>query len=368
MKILQVINNIGWGGAGNLLVNYVPLMKNRGHEVELLTLKKMDDYHYDNFKKMEIKVTSLSNATLYNPFFIFKIKKFIGKKKFDIVHVHLFPALYYVGLAAYFGMKGIFVFTEHNTWNTRMSNPVLRIIDKFIYRKYDTVICITDKVKLNIQNHLKGLPIFFPIVYNGINLSKFSTELVSNLNKQDLYHSYSERDIILVMVGRFDIQKDQKTLIKAITLLSSDFHLLLIGDGQTKPECEKLVSELNLEKQVHFLGIRKDIPDVLKSCDIGILSSNWEGFGLAAVEYMASNKPAIASDVPGLSDIVRDAGVVFEKGNSKQLAEKIKELTDNKEYYNQIAKKGFEKAQEYDIERMTDKYLALYQQLLDEKR
>lgn len=368
MKILQIINNIGWGGAGNLLINYVPIMKDMGHDVELLTLKRIDDYHYDNFKKIGVKVTALSNNTLYNPLFVFKIKKFINKGKFDITHVHLFPALYYVGLAAYLGVNSKLVFSEHNTWNTRMSNPVLCMIDKFMYRKYNMVICITDKVKLNIQNHLKGLNVLYPVVYNGISLSKFSTEFASNLNKKELYLSYSEEDRVLVMVGRFEIQKDQKTLINAISLLPNNFHLLLIGDGQTKPECKKLVSEFNIEKQVHFLGIRKDIPDILKLCDIGILSSNWEGFPITALEYMASNKPIVVSNVPGLSDTVGDAAILFEKGNSKQLAEKIVKLIDDKEYYDLIAKKCFEKAQEYDIKRMTEKYLELYQNLLKEKK
>ena len=368
MRILQIINNIAWGGAGNLLINYIPIMKNSGHDIDLLTLKQIDKYHLDNFKKIGIKIITLSENSLYNPLYIFKIKQFIKKGNYDIVHVHLFPALYYVGLAAYFGIKSKLVFTEHNTWNTRMSNPVLRIIDKFIYRKYKMVICITDKVKLNMQNHLKGLNILYPVVYNGINVSKFSNAIVSHLYKKDLYQSYSVENIILIMVGRFVIQKDQKTLIEAIFLLPQNFHLLLIGDGPTKPECEKLTNELQLNDRIRFMGIRKDIPDILKLCDIGILSSNWEGFPITALEYMASNKPVIVSDVPGLSDTVGDVALLFEKGNSEQLANKIVELIDNKEYYNAVAKKCYEKAQEYDIKKMTEKYLELYQDLLKEKK
>ena len=120
-----------------------------------------------------------------------------------------------------------------------------------------------------------------------------------------------------MMTGRFSKAKDHTTLVKSLKLLPYNYKLLLVGEGELKKNIEILIKKINLENRVIFLGFRNDIPELMKTVDINILSSNWEGFGLVAVEGMASGRPFIGSDVDGMNDVIRGGGILFEKGSEK---------------------------------------------------
>jgi len=101
----------------------------------------------------------------------------------------------------------------------------------------------------------------------------------------------------------------------------------------------------------------------MNSSDIGIQSSNWEGFGLTALEMMASGLPVIASDVAGLKQVVEGAGLVFEVNNAFDLAQKINDLLNNIPLYNKIKSQSLQRALEYDIRITAQKYLCEYKSI-----
>ena len=110
----------------------------------------------------------------------------------------------------------------------------------------------------------------------------------------------------IFMVAGFRYQKDQPTAINSLKFLPKNYHLFLVGDGPECNKCQQLVNEQNLSERVHFLGKRSDVASLLKSADICVISSHWEGFGLAAVEGMAAGKPVVASNIPGVAEVVRE--------------------------------------------------------------
>ncbi|MCB0443974.1 MAG: glycosyltransferase, partial [Flavobacterium sp.] len=112
--------------------------------------------------------------------------------------------------------------------------------------------------------------------------------------------------------------------------------------------------------RVMFLGFRNDIPELLKSSDIIILSSRYEGLSLASIEGLSSGKPLIASDAPGISNIVGNAGILFPIGNHKRLASEIEKLLQDKDYYESVVNRSVKKAEEFDIKNMVLKYKKLY--------
>ena len=136
-----------------------------------------------------------------------------------------------------------------------------------------------------------------------------------------------------------------------------------MGDGERKNDLISLVNLLGLENRVLFLGLRMDVANLLKSVDLVVLSSHYEGLSLASVEGMASGKPFLASNVPGLRDVVEGAGLLFEQGNAEELASKIIELMHNSELYKQIANTCQERAQQYDVQVMVNKHIQLYQEV-----
>lgn len=154
----------------------------------------------------------------------------------------------------------------------------------------------------------------FVTINNGVNTMRF-TDTKADVDKK-----------LLIMVARFAPSKDQATIIRALLLLDKDVRVRFVGDGETRPECERLAKELGVEDRVDFMGMQSKIPQLIAESYIGIQSSNWEGFGLTAVEMMACGKPVIATNVDGLKQVVEGTGLLFPVGDEKELANCISTL------------------------------------------
>ena len=159
------------------------------------------------------------------------------------------------------------------------------------------------------------------------------------------------------MVGRLEIHKDQKTLIKAVNILKKKKYktkLLLIGDGTQKIHLKKLVNKLKINKEVFFLGAKSDVEIILDKLDIFAFSTTQdEGFGIALAEAMAKGIPIIASDVEACREILCNGvcGLLVKPLSPKQLAKGIermlidtKETSERKENAYNYALKNFTKS------------------------
>jgi glycosyltransferase involved in cell wall biosynthesis len=290
---------------------------------------------------------------------IFKILPYL--KKYQIVHVHLFPAQYWVVFAKLLAFSKVkLLFTEHSNSNRRIRNSFIGIFDKFIYNQYVKIVCITSNVFQVVLKHAQINSTKLEIIENGVDTKKFfnATKLLNEDFLSDVNSKY------VIQVSSFQEPKDQPTLIKALKFVPEHIKLLLVGDGVLKSECEHLVAKLGLQARVFFLGVRVDVPQLLKTADIIVLSSKYEGLSLSSIEGMASGKPFVASNVPGLKDIVTDAGLLFPLGDVQKLAEIINNLVNDEVLYNNTAKACMQKAQQFDISNMVNKHIELYKQML----
>lgn len=367
MRILQIINNLGSGGAEKLISDFVPLMKGKGYDVEVLLLQKNGSIYIEALEEYGIKVTCLSENSLYSLRHIFRIRKYIIKERFDIINVHIFPALYFVALASLLGIGDAkLIFTEHNTYNKRMGSSLFRIIDKFVYRQYDKVIAITSKVKEAIDSHLNAKSDFSVIINNGVDIDRYENAIPINLST--IYDNYNNGHKVICMVGRFSEAKDQSTLIKAVEKLPDYVHLLLIGEGSLREEKEELSKKLKLENRIHFLGIRKDVPEIIKACDVGVLSSNWEGMPISALEVLASGTPFLGSRVPGIEDLFNDIDnsslMLFENKNINDLSDKLLGILNDGEIARHNISIGQSVAANFSLDKMVNSYLKEYEILI----
>jgi glycosyltransferase involved in cell wall biosynthesis len=361
MKILQIINCLATGGAEKLLLETIPLYRKKGIEMDILVL---NGTNYPFMKQlMEIdccNVYSLGSKSVYNPSAIFKIIPYL--RKYDLVHIHLFPAQYFVVLAKLVSFSKVkLVFTEHNTANRRMGNTFFRLFDQFIYSHYQTVICITNEVKQILEKHIGLSNNRLVVIENGVNIEAIKKS--KSYTKDKIHSGIDKEDTLIIQVSGFREQKDQPTLIRSLRFLPDTYKVLLVGEGVMQKICEDLVQELQLQNRVFFLGLRMDVPQLLKTSDIVVLSSKYEGLSLSSIEGMASGKPFIASNVPGLEGIVSGAGIVFDQGNAKELAVAIEKLMKNPDYCQAVAKACQERANQYDINVMVDKHIQLYESI-----
>lgn len=354
MKILQVITSLHIGGAEKLIVDMVPLYREQEYQADVLLFDGTETPFKKQLRDKGATIYELGKGrSVYNPLYIFKLIPFL--RKYDIVHTHnticqLFAAIGSVLCSV------VLVTTEHNTSNRRRDWKWYKLLDKWMYSRYRSVICISDKTQENLCHYL-GTNKYIRIIYNGIDLKRFQEVQADTF--------FRNGRTVVTMVAGFRYQKDQNTLIKAFQYLSArQYELWLVGDGERRSALEDLVNRLGLQENVRFWGIRSDIPVILKSSDIIVMSSHWEGFGLAAVEGMAAGKPVVATDVPGLAEVVQGAGILFPHGDAKALADIILRLKEEPSYYRQIADRCMRRASEYDIRKTVDRYLQLYQSLL----
>lgn len=358
MKILQVINSLATGGAEKLILDTIPRYNRMGIKVDLLLLNGSFHPFLDELKQQACcEIFTLGTSSPYQLKFIGQLIPFF--KKYDLIHAHLFPSSYFLVIAKrVLRSKTPLIFTEHSTSNRRFTNKNLRWINKNIYRSFDKIICITEEVKTVVEQHTQVPDDKLIIINNGVDTQKYGK--AAPLPRKTLHSTLTDDDFLLIQVSSFREAKDQKTVIRSLKSLPERTKLFLVGDGVLRNENESLVKELGLEDRVFFLGNRSDIPNILKTCDVVILSSHYEGFGLASIEGMASAKPVVVSNVPGLADIVRGAGLLFEKGNAGELSGLLLKLMNDEKFYDETVENCRKRTEHYSIDIMVEKHIELY--------
>lgn len=363
MKVLHIINALDVGGAETLLKESLPLFLKKGIKCDVFVLRKGNSNYEEYLKSKNINIFYSKVEKIYSPLQVISIANFLKNNKYDIIHSHLFPSQYWASLAKLFPTnKDVkLVTTEHNTSNGRRGKKPFYYMDKFVYSKYNKIICISKGTQIELNNWISNTELKSLVIENGIDLEKFRN--ANALKRADLVSNYSEGDILIVMTARLTEQKDHHTVIRAALDLPKKYHFLFVGDGEKRKEYEVFVKENNIGNRVHFLGVRSDVENIMKACDIFVLSSHFEGFGLVAVEAMASGLPVIASNVTGLSQVVSNAGLLFEKGNYKELAKLILDISTNQEFKEKVIKQGIERSENYSINGFIDKHIDLYNKI-----
>lgn len=359
MKVLHVIYGLPMAGAEKLIVDFVPKLKSLGHEVDVFIFDGVETPFYHALKEIGIKIIKSGNGHVYyydirNIFYLMKV---VGH--YDVIHTHTTPAQIFVAIAAKLrGSKAKLVTTEHSTNNHRRGKWYFKILDKWMYSRYQHIICISETAKVNLEKQI-GEKANITVIKNGIDVEYFHNAKPAIRESLDC----NDSDFVMTMVARFCDAKDQNTIIRSLKLLPEDCKLLLVGSGDLQHECEKVATEEQVQNRVKFVGIRKDVPAVLHASDVIIMSSHWEGLSLSSVEGMSVDKPFIASDVEGLREVVGGAGILFKEGDYEQLANEILHLKQDKEYYHKIAAQCYARAQHYDIFSLVKEYNNIYQNI-----
>ena len=198
-------------------------------------------------------------------------------------------------------------------------------------------------------------------ISNGINTQPFQTPVPR----------LTERAPNIVMVARFSKQKDHATLFRALALLKAEGlapELLLAGGGKAlhRKPLEKLAQQLGIGQQVKFLGVVRNVPELLQQNQIAMLSSHYEGMPLALLEGMAAGCIAIGSKVPGIQEVIKhgEDGWLVAENDVSAMAQLLKACLLNPALQQPLADAGRARAlTEFSRERMNQQYESLFVQL-----
>ena len=153
---------------------------------------------------------------------------------------------------------------------------------------------------------------------------------------------------VIVSVGRFQAPKDAMTLLRALALLRGPYRALLVGDGPDLPAAEEERRRLGLDDPVVFAGERNDIPAILASSHVFVLSSRSEALPVSILEAMAAGLPVVATRVGGVPEIVVDGetGLLVSAADPPALAAALQRLVDDPELRARLGFAGRQRAEE----------------------
>lgn len=173
----------------------------------------------------------------------------------------------------------------------------------------------------------------------------------------------------LVMIARFSPQKDQETLIKAVTKLPKDsYKLTFVGDGETLQTNKELVSKYGLNHNIKFVGFKDDISDELINNDVYILSTHYEGLPISIIEAMSYGLPIIASDIGGNNELIKNKENGFLVHNVEELAKSLLFFINNPNEIKKMGKESFSLYKsEFELESRLEEINKVYNTLLSER-
>ena len=361
IKLTHIICSLGYGGAERFLIDLIKNTDREKYEISVLCVVEGGPL-VKELKLNGIKTFIIGKKTKLGISTIWKIYKYLKKEKIQIVHTHLFAGDTWGRIAAVLAQTSVIISTEHSVnFNEEI---IKRLVKKFLSYFTDKIIAISETVKENSQKRDWINSKKIEVIYNGINLDKFSL-IDSRLRGND--KEKNKDNITLGFVGRLEKEKGVKYLIEALHLCHScedgNLKLKILGNGTQRKNLEAMSSRFGLKDKIEFLGFKNNPANFYQEIDILIIPSLWEGLSIVALEAMASGVPIIASNAGGLKEIIEagKTGVLFESGNSKDLAKKILWAIENYDKINSMAEKAKTKVENFDIKKKAKKYERIYE-------
>ncbi len=362
IKIIYIIPALDFGGAERIIVDIIKNLNQEKFIVKIICMKRSGFWGIE-LKNYGISLILLGQKNGTSLTSLIRLIKILKQENPDIVHTHLFGADFYGSIAARLAGIKYVVSTEHNL--NYSEGKIKSIIKIFISKLFNNIIVVSGAVKIYIMKNYFVKAEKILIIYNGIDVNKFSQSL--NVNNQ----VKKNKNIIIGSIGRLVKQKGFEYLIKAIDKLSDqNIECLIAGDGESKFLLQEKIKKLGLENKVKLLGWQKDIKSFLNKIDIFVLPSLWEGFGIVILEAGLFKVPVIASRVDGIVEIIEDKkdGLLVTSANSDELAEKIKYLLKNEKFKKELANNLYIKVKNnFIIQKIIIQYEQYYENLLLKK-
>lgn len=284
----------------------------------------------------------------------------------EVIHAHQYTPFFYSALAKPLcGFRPKLILTEHGRHYPDRVSPLRRAVNRLaLDRLADSVTacCRFSAEGLTKTDGFAGARI--EVIENGIEVDRYGPPADRELAKEDAGLEPGRR--YLIHVARHHPVKDQATLIRGFALAAPALpgvDLLMAGDGPLRPELESLAVELRVPDRVKFLGIRADVPELMRAADAFALTSLSEAASLTLLEAMASGLPAIVTNVGGNPEVVRHEreGLLVPRGDAAACAGSIRRLFRDPDFAARLGAAGRERAAErYQLGRTVEQYYNLY--------
>ena len=364
-----------YGGSGVMATELGNFLAKKGHVIHVISHSmpvRLNPFHGNiNFHEVYIDPYPLFHHQPYEVALASAIVETVKREKLDVLHVHYaIPHAY----AAYMATQILkdqniiipFITTLHGTDITLVGkNPAYKPAVSFSINHSSYVTAVSESLKKDTEE-LFDLKNSIEVIPNFVNLKGYDRE-----PKDNRQYFANDNETIFCHVSNFRPVKRVLDVIKVFKKVQDQRNsvLIMVGDGPDRNIAEKLSRDLGIWDKVIFRGKTYDVQSMLGISDIFLLPSGTESFGLSALEAMASHVPVIATNVGGLSEVVdhNKNGFLENIGDVESMAEDALSLIDNKEKMINFSNSAREKAESFSMNEISQRYLELYQKLIDEK-
>lgn len=319
MKIVFVITGLGLGGAEKQICLLADRLADAGNEIHIISLTgenivKPENNHIE-INRLDMKKTPLGFLSG-----LLKLRNTIKKLKPDVVHCHMFHANIMMRLA------GLLTHRPYRLICTAHSKNEGGKLRMYLYRFTDSLCDINTNVSKEALDEYIDKKAFSNtkslVIYNGIDTDKFSYKNEARVSLRKAL-AVNDSDQLILTVGRLTPAKDYPNLLNAFIQLPESFKLVIIGEGEVRQQLENIIHINALSDRVKLLGGISSVSDYYSACDLFVLSSAWEGFGLVVAEAMACERIAVCTDAGGVKEVVGNANFIVPVSDPKALANKI---------------------------------------------
>lgn len=350
----------------NFLIPHIQDLKGRGCQVDCACAQTGE--YIDLIREKGITAHQIDFHR--NPFAPGNIKAFrqldklIKKKRYDVVFCHE-PVGGVMGRIV--GKKNHckVIYMAHGFHffkGAPKKNILFYLVEKVLARMTDILITINQEdfdaaKKFSCDKLLK---------LNGIGVD---TQKYSYTPNRDYISTVVEAEkIVLLSVGELIPRKNHEVVIRAVSSLKDfNIHYLIAGEGELLEYLQELSKQLDVEKQIHFLGYRKDINQLCNACDIFVMPSLQEGLSVALMEAMATGNAIIASSIRGNTDLIDNhkGGILVDAVDVNGYADAIHKLAYSCELRRQMGQHNIERVKDYDISYVRKQMATVYDMVLD---
>lgn len=355
LTVLFVAHSVTMNGGANRSMFQLILELRENHNINPIVLLPIDKDSSNNSlmlacKQENIEVIKTIIPWFYHPkVWIHRVKYVLSifqypvivrklrKKNINIIHSNGSVIDLGCRLSRTLGVPHVWHLREFGTESGTFKDVLWRNYQRDVYEKTNAFIAISEAIKKHyvINDLIPENKIYR--IYNGISF--------------DMYKDISVHQncvIKIALVGVIMPHKNQFEAVKAVKILTDNgicqCKLFLIGNDVSEyaKEIKKYVSDNQLDDYIEFMGVRKDVPQILKDMDIGLMVSTSEAFGRVTVEYMFQNLAVIASNTGANPELIEDGktGLMYELGDHVALADCLKRLISNKDLMTNIAEAG----------------------------
>ena len=372
MDICYVINHLKGDGAQRLILKIID--NNTNEDIQFTTCA-IESYNplIPEFERAGSTVVTFDARSKFDIPALRRMFNYFRQTDFDLLHAHL-PYSQISGRV--FGKLGgipVIISTQHNV--PENYHHVERVMERATRPIDHVTVAVSNGVKQQFENESHSCELnltSWKTIHNGIDANGFNRRVrgVDTVVARNRWEIDID-DTVFLNVSRYVPAKAQQDIIRAMATIrhcDPDVHLFLVGGGRLEGSLRQTVVQLGLEDQVTITGRVSDqsIREFYAIADVFVTSSVHEGLPTTILEAMASELPVVATDIPGVRELITDdSGILVQPRSPPDLAEGMTKM-QTKKRQRRYGQNGFRRVSErFDISRIVDEHLELYRTLSD---